>query len=303
MKQSRLRTKRYPARRGAQRALALVVFALALFVLSRALKPEEPGGQAGPTPIVPVTPTPSPRQSAPTATPFLDDAPQPGFPTPFLGEEDSASIYIPKLEWHLIQLGAYGGAEAAEQQAKLYTARGAAGYILEDDRFRVIAAAYATREDAETIKARLKEVQGIDAYIYRVSAEEVELSVTAAAAQIQALRDGFDVLREALEEMGRLSAGLDKQTLDGAGVVLGAQEIRRRVREASQGLEAVLGNSNSEVVAGLRTLLGTADSGLEMICAQNTQESVNMTSKIKYHQIDLLWRFIQYVKRITAQSA
>ena len=50
------------------------------------------------------------------------------------------------------------------------------------------------------------------------------------------------------------------------------------------------------------TLLSTADTGLQAICAQNTQETVSMTSKIKYHQIDLLWGFVQYVKQITAQK-
>ncbi len=301
MKQTRLRTKRYPARRGLQRVLALVVFALALFVLSQTVNLGKPNGGATPKPLAAVTATPPP-STAPANTPLADEIPQPGFPTPLLGADGSGSIFIPKLDWHLIQLGAYSGPESAEQQAKQFIQRGAAGYILQDDRYRVIAAAYTTREDAEIIKARLQEVQGVDTYIYHLSTEEVELSVTAAAAQIQALSEGFDVLRSALTELGRLSTELDKQQIDGSAVILRAQDMRQRVRESAGTLENVLSHSNSEVVVGLRTMLAAADSGLETICAQNAQESVAMTSKIKYHQIDVMWRFIQFVKQITAQK-
>ena len=130
----------------------------------------------------------------------------------------------------------------------------------------------------------------------------MELNVTASAGQIQALQDGFDALHGALVEAGRLSIELDKQQIDGAAVVLGAQEARLRVQEASRALEAVLGSSNSEVVVGLRALLATADAGLKAICEHNAQETVGMTSKVKYHQIDLLWGFVRYVRRITAQK-
>ncbi len=299
--QTRLRTKRYPAGRGVQRAIALAVFALALFVLSRTLQLGDVApNRATRAPISPVTPTP-PAKTLADPQPTLSDVPEPGFPTPQVGETGSQSIIIPAQDWHTIQLGVYENADAAALQAAQYVTRGAAGYVLADDRYRVLAAVYNTREDAETIKARLKEGQNIDAYIYRLSTEEVELSVTAAAAQIQALRDGFAVVQDTLTEMGRLSAELDKQNLDGGAVILGAQEAKLRVQRAQKTLEDVLGSASSAVVTGLKELLNTANDGLEMICAQNAQESVNMTSKIKYHQIDLLWRYIQYVQQITAQ--
>lgn len=306
MKQTRVHTKRYPAGRGAQRAITLVVFALALFVLSQVLRPKGGGDLAGnPVPILPVTPTPPPMTAQVTQapTPVLDEVPKPGFPTPNAGREDNGSIFIPAQDWYAIQFGAYSNAESAAQQADLYTARGAAGYTLADDKYRVMAAVYPTREDADTIKARLKEAQGIDAYIYRLTTEEVELSVTAAEAQIQALRTGYAALQSTLEGMGRLSADLDKQVITGAQVLLDAQAMRQQVADSKKTLSDVLGSSTSTVVSGLRSLLDAADQGLETICMQNTQESVVMTSKIKYHQIDLLWRYIQYIRQITAQQA
>jgi hypothetical protein len=288
--------------RGIQRAMALAVFALALFVLSQTLRLGGSGeSDATRAPIRAVTPTPSAPALRDTPAPTPAGEPQAGFPTPAVGQVGGFAVLIPAQDWYTIQFGAYSTAEAAEQQAGLYTARGAAGYILQDDRFRVLAATYATREDAETIQARLRATQGIESYIYRLSTEEVELSVTAAEAQIQALRDGFAAVRAAIEEMGRLSTELDRQSIDGGTVILGAQEARQTVQNARRALEEVLGSSGSEVVAGLRALLQNADSGLETICAQNAQESVRITSKIKYHQIDLLWRYVQYIRGITAQ--
>lgn len=306
---SKLRAKRYPTGRGGQRVLALVVFALAIFVLTRLVWPGDTDGfgqDVRVTPLAPVTPTPvptdAPNPQTPAPTFHPSDVPQPGFSPPELSEERSQSIFIPALDWYLIQLGAYSTSEAAQQQARLYTGRGAAGYLLEADRFRVIAAAYATQQDADTIKERLKDTQNIDTYVYHLFTDEVELNVTAAVGQIQALQGGFDALHAALIDIGRLSTELDKQAIDGAAVVLGAQDIRTRVQEASRTLESVLGGSNSEVVAGLRALLSTADAGLKAICDHNAQETVGMTSKIKYQQIDLLWNFVRYVKQITAQK-
>ncbi len=301
MKQTRLRTKRYPAGRGLQRLVALTLFAAALFILSQTIRF---GGAptATPAPIAPVTPTPAAIVApTPGTTQLVDEVPQPGFATQAPDQTGSQSVFVPAQDWYAIQFGAYSSDEAARKQAGQYVGRGAAGYTLEDTSFRVLAAVYNSRDEAETIKARLKDGQGIDSYIYRLSADAVELAVTAAPAQIEALQNSYDALNAALQELGRLSMELDKQRIDGAGVILATQEVRLNILAKQKALEQALSGSQSDVVVGLRNLLDNAAQGLETICMQNAQETVIMTSKIKYHQIDLLWRYVQYTRQITAQ--
>ncbi len=302
MKHTGLSTKRYPARRGFARALAVAVFALALFVLATTVPL---GGartpSATPRPLVTATPVAPTIQAVPT--PDSAEQPKPGFATPDMGESGTASIIVPAQDWYMIQLGAYSTSDAAAAQAKLYTGRGAAGYMLEDDKFRVLAAAYDTRDDAEVIKARLKDVQGLDTYVYHVTTDELELSVTAASGQVQALREGFDVVLLAMREMGRLSTELDKQRMDGADIIQAAQALRLEAQDRQRALEERLGGNASAIVRGLGDLLTMTDRGLEAICAQNAQETIAMTSKIKYNQIDLIWHVIGYIRQISAQQA
>jgi hypothetical protein len=283
--------------------LGAVVFALLALLLARGLPgPWQAAPRATPLPLVTATPVPPDRVAVQTPA-AQTDIPAPGFATPDWGEQGEGLVTIPGLDWYAIQLGAYGEEQAAREQARRYTGRGAAGYVLQDGAYRVLAAAYATPEDAETIRGRLHDAQGMDTYVYHLSADTVELSVTAAQGQVQALRGGFDVLTQTLRQMHRLSTDLDAQRMDGATVVLAAQAMRLEVEDRQRALSEALGSSTSQVVTGLGVLLETARKGLETICAQNTQETVTLTSNIKYQQIDLLCSLLRYMRQLTAQQA
>ena len=61
--------------------------------------------------------------------------------------------------WYALQLGAFETEEAAHQLAEQFQRRGAAGYVWQDERYRVLAAVYPEKEDAQAVRQQLREQQ------------------------------------------------------------------------------------------------------------------------------------------------
>lgn len=277
----RLRSRRYPLARGLRRALCLVILTALLYGLTagvrglifRRASAPEPGGT--------------------TETPAQTPAPD---------AQVSDTLSLPERAFYAIQLGAYSGLEAARAEARLYTGRGAAGYILEDEKFRVLAAVYTDPDDAETIRARL-ETQDIPAYVYTLHAQQVELRVTASPEQRAALFEAFAFVEEAMGEIDACSLALDRQEMTPQAVQDRMQSlydhgetVRRTLREqVPQGADAV--------ADALHALLEATQNAISAVKSQNSQDSIAMASQIKYNYLDVVCNYVRFNQTILAAMA
>lgn len=128
--------------------------------------------------------------------------------TPAEGE-----IKLPAVTWYALQLGAFEKKQSAVQMAETYKARGAAGFVWEDGRYRTLAAVYPLREDALTVRAQLSEKHLVESYLYEISFPEVQLRLSGMKGQLEILEAAFLHAADMPAFLQKISVQMDQQEL------------------------------------------------------------------------------------------
>ncbi len=146
-----------------------------------------------------------------------------GIPSPFrlsMGEKAEQKESGPRqtrqltLSAHTVyalQLGAFTQEDAARQLAQEFAGRGAAGYVhFDGEAYRVLAAAYPTRAEAQAVQTRLGN-QNISTYIHPCAQEAMTLRAGGEARQVEAVAEALAYLDGLANKLHTLSAALDSR--------------------------------------------------------------------------------------------
>lgn len=110
---------------------------------------------------------------------------------------------------YTLQLGAFTQEDAARQLAQEFSTRGAAGYVHYDgEAYRVLAAAYPTRAEAQAVQTRL-DGQNISTYIHPCSREALTLRAGGEERQVKATAEALGYLDGLGDKLHTLSVALD----------------------------------------------------------------------------------------------
>lgn len=136
--------------------------------------------------------------------------------TPFPLEEsfdetmDSCEWSLPEVDWYALQLAAFDSEASAAEMAEQFRTRGAAGYLWRDERWRVLAAVYATEEDARSVRQQISQTHGVDSYLYRISLPGAGVSMQGMRGQIEILKAAFEHAASLVSELQQLSLQADQ---------------------------------------------------------------------------------------------
>ncbi len=200
----------------------------------------------------------------------------------------SREISLAAKSWYAIQLGAFDGEDSARAQAQSFISRGAAGYVRKDSRFRVLAALYPTREEAQTVRQQLQTQHDIDSYVYEIALPEIVLNVNGMAGQLDVLEAGLQFLNTAVEKFCAVSISMDKQDLSVE------QELTRLAEIASQAdtLRNVItqrcASVKSTVVTNLLSLLEDIGKAARTVAETSAKGMVAMAAQMKFQTLTLL---------------
>ena len=131
--------------------------------------------------------------------------------------------------WYALQLGAFETEEAAHQLAEQFQRRGAAGYVWQNERYRVLAAVYPEKEDAQAVRQQLREQHDVDSYLYEISVPALSLRMTGMKGQIEILEAAFLHADELIRQTERISETLDRQEITPAEAVTELNTLREQV--------------------------------------------------------------------------
>jgi len=269
-------SKRYPRSSGNGRLFFLLLIVIACAAVMSASQ----GFPILSVPVAASTPVPLPQ---PTAT------------------ASDNTLTLERQSWYAVQLGAYDTQALALEMADSYRGRGAAGYVVQDGLYRVLAAAFPVREEADSVLAQLQQQEGFDtAILYRLSAEEVILQVVATPIQASALAQGYALLPEMIRELSRLSLALDRETMDASAVRAAAGTNLTRIRQLLTTMDLSLAGANNAIVTGLTDLLTASASAMEQLATAQDDKALSFSAQIKYNHLDILWRYVEYVHAMTA---
>ena len=229
---------------------------------------------------------------------------QPAHTSPTAAPESvqTETIVLDAYSFYAIQFGAFDNDADARALTESYVSRGAAGYVLTDTRSRAIGAAYENRSDADKVCANLT-AQGIDTYVYTVSAPRVELRVKAEPSLISAIRAGHETSLNAISRLSQIALELDKGTLsvdDARGAV---SAVGDTAEDARNNLETALNGRTHAATSGILSELSAARAACDAINQQSSQNTMAFSAKIKYNVIDLMQRHVQFMKMLIQPAA
>lgn len=144
------------------------------------------------------------KQASPTAIP-MNEA--------FDETATEMTVDLPAAEWFAIQLGAYESAESANESAQVFQKRGAAGFLWLDGRYRVLAAVYPERADAQNVREQLREQHNIDSYLYTIALPAVSMKLKGMQGQLEILRAAFEHANDLAVHLQNVWLSLDRQEI------------------------------------------------------------------------------------------
>lgn len=157
--------------------------------------------------------------------------------------------------WYALQLGAFETEEAAGQLAEQFQRRGAAGYLWPEDRFRVLAAVYPEKEDAQAVRQQLRDQHDVDSYLFEISIPSVSLRMTGMRGQIDILEAAFLHAEELIRQMERISETLDRQEITPAEAAEELNALREQVELVALRMEQRFLSPRNAAVTGLIGLM------------------------------------------------
>lgn len=120
---------------------------------------------------------------------------------------------LPQVEWYALQLGAFDNREAAETMGEQYRRRGAAGYLWQDERYRVLAAIYPSDTDARNVRQQISEQHQVDSYLYRICLQPIEVSLYGMRGQIEIIQAGFTHAADMISSLQEICVLSDRSEL------------------------------------------------------------------------------------------
>jgi hypothetical protein len=204
-------------------------------------------------------------------------------------------ISLPARSWYAIQLGAYDSEESARAQAESYVARGAAGYVRKDSRFRVLAALYPTREEAQTVRQQLQSQHEIDSYVYEIALPEILLGVDGMAGQLDVLEAGMQYLNTTLEKFCEISTSMDKQDLPVEQELSRLAEVSSQADTLKNVLSQRFSTVHNAVVSDLINLMEEIGTATSLVAETSSKGNVAMGAQMKNQTLKLLSEVESYL--------
>lgn len=260
MRADKLQTNSYKTGRRGLRAAVCLLLGAGILMLSWRLR----AGGTLPFHISGSTATPAVRVSA---------SPQ----------RTEAEISLSARTWYALQLGAFTQEASARQLAQEYIARGAAGYVHRDTQaFRVLAAAYPTRAEAQIVQTRLS-AQNVAVYIHTFSQPALSLRAQGEEMQVQAVQDALLYLDALPDKLCTLFCALDSHDTDEAAARSALQSEGVTCAQLRKKLASAFHSKLPDALAPLDTLLSDLAAAGEAI--QNETGAARIGAALKHCQL------------------
>lgn len=235
--------------------------------------------------------TPPPQASAPAQT---DE------PSGIASEH--VQIQMEGQTLYCLQLGAFSERANAEALAASLREMGAAGYIVEDTYFRVLAAGYTSEADAEVVAERIRTEEEMEVGIYQMACPGLSIEITAPAdiaEGLQAIVADWEEMAQAWYEAflhtdkGEWSADQLTDMLSAQNATL--QEHQNALERYRQTIQA------NPVVDGLSALYEGHEARVnEMIVKARKENKVEISASLMYNYIDMNEAYRQFVQQAGA---
>lgn len=141
---------------------------------------------------------------------------------------ETREVTLPEETWYAIQTGFYSTEQGAEENRDAYAHRGAPGYVNKDgEKWRVYIACYGEKEDAASVRERLRVNQEVETFLHSWVCPEMTLRLTGMAGQLDVAEAGLTLLSNAAVTLR-----------DNAALLDGGERTLQEVQEAARAIDS-----------------------------------------------------------------
>ena len=208
---------------------------------------------------------------------------------------------MPRSAAWFVSLGRFDTAAEARIEAARYTPRGAAGYVLEtEDGFLALGAAYDDQAEAESVARALSQSEGLACEVYtRERRRRAPARHGHAGGHRPAHRSG-GAFALPCRGNARTCPQLDRGEVDAGAARTLLNLSASRLEDALTRLRNVPGAQDSPVTARLLALTEQFRASLFVLSGENTENTLSLSAKIKYNNIDITLEHMRYLRELNA---
>lgn len=230
------------------------------------------------------------RADQPTIEPLATATPVP-LEEGFDETRETREITLGRCSWHALQLGAFEQESSANELAAQYQKRGAAGFVWQDSRYRVLAAVYPLREDAQRVREQLNERHSVDSYLYEITLPEIHLRLGGMKGQLDILEAGFLHAEDAVAGLQELSVIMDRQEISNEEAIARLMNQKEQLDLVALRLQQRFTQPRNAAVQQLIDFFRDYSAFVESLNASDS--SAALGQRVKYQtlrSIRLLWQ-------------
>lgn len=229
-------------------------------------------------------------REVPSIEPIAEVTPEP-FTDSFDETRATREITLKEQQWYALQLGAFENEDSAREQAALFQKRGAAGYLWQDSRFRVLAAVYPLRDDAQRVRDQLQENHAVDSYLFEIALPALMLRLTGMNGQLDILEAAFIHADDTIAALQSLSVTLDRQEISNEEA---AEQLRIRMQQLDQVSTRLSQRFAQPRNNAVNQLIAFFDDYGEFVNGLSSDlTNAGLSVAVKYQTLRSLWLMVQ----------
>lgn len=209
------------------------------------------------------------------------------------------NLRIDPSKLYAIQIGAFNSRENAEIASRELQGMGGAGYIIEDNYFRVLAVGFPQEGDAQKVVDQLK-TDGIESRIYEISIPGVNMEITASPEKVEGIKSSFSLWQEKTEQTRKTFEELDNQRITLETALVNIRGIRDELAQQLDMIKNYTATQESNgILTGIQEIYKAALSNIDDIVNGGINHRVAFSSRLKYNNMYMVFLFKDYMEQIT----
>lgn len=210
------------------------------------------------------------------------------------GGDSGTALTVNGSEYFAVNMGTYADESSAKIQAEKVRARGAAGYIVSDNNYKILASCYTTKRDAESVIDSLKKGL-VSASLFVVSVPKVHIQNISEGAK-DTLTEALSYYQKIYADLYAITVGIDTGALNAEGIYGALEALISGVSGVSGRLDNL---SDSDSGARLAHIKALYVSVLNLLSAVNLYENYfDISVNLRYNYLRILYMFIELYKEI-----
>lgn len=218
--------------------------------------------------------------------------------TPMPDDRTNGRITLPRLDVYLLQLGSHTDAAPAAAEAKTIAQRGGAGYVLNQDSYRVIAAGYLTQAEAQSVADKQTDKE-FSPSVFMLSSGSVSFKLQCSKEQLDILLEACEYYPSLVKDLMEESVLLDSCETTASRVRINYTYRLTAVEEIIAGLESLPYSPDEELIPRLLTVYRNARLQLNNISLKNSKEGLDFFSEIKYNYIEMIIAYRDMIENLS----